>query len=1347
MREKKGLFYAFAAIAIIVIIGVVIIKAGRQIPAPPEKPKATKTPLPPVDETTPPPKPHPPAPIKPVKEKAVPPEKSPEKDAGLTISGKVTLSDGSPATQAKISLSKIEIGESLFDQKPVSYTTTDKNGNYTITVKNFPVVFIKASHPGYASLTSVAGSATSRKGVSTTGKKQDVVINFTLPPASYIKGCVVDENDKHLRDVSVTFLFRDKQNENFSLEDTFTDNQGRFDIQNIPPGKIMLGAAPLNYNPISKNVTAPADDIILKLTPATASLSGRVFHKTTGEPITSSTVSLVYSRERQGIMMHLPENKSLTDSTGFFSFEHLSPGRYFIKAEKQGLFMLATGEHQYDLLKLEENEKKQGIKIYLYEGHTIKGYITDQTTGEPIEGVKLQTAWGSSKPSEDITDVQGSYMLTGLSGNTVGISVEKENYFLSQKDRDIFHSGIILNPEHFELTKNIQMIPGLFISGRVETEKGAPATNAQVFLYHMDNRSSRDKAHPVDQLGAFKLSVAPFVPCLIKAQAPGFPSSFSDTIDVQDKSVENIVITMKKAGSVSGSVQDENNKPVENARVWVLIPMAFGNIFSYENFSDLAILSDSIGQFKIENLPSGEIVLYAEKENYAKSKRQRVSIDPGDEKTGVILQLANSAFLSGTITDPDGNPIKDVRVNAYCSSSETNSQGFTKTDAHGFYRIEGLYNTPHNVQLSHTDFGDDFHQNIEVGRDDADFVMGADNITLIGNVKDWKTGSPIQNFSVTASDMKPEKDPDCPGRFLIRNLKPNHSFPLKIEANGYLPSNLRKFTLPRGENPVEKTFLLGPGGSIKGRMVNKATKEPLEQVTVQLFTFSGVNEFDVAYSGNQWQVSRGEPTKIQTTTENGLFHFETLPAESCFIRFIPPEPFKPKQGNVTVKHGEITDMGDVEIGSGGNIRGKLVQMPDEIPVPGKTITLTRFGVYTSHQNALTDEKGDFEFLSLVSGKYFIMESVSKNSKSVEVTDDETQECILRIGTGTLKGIVLKKGKPQDVQVNIRHFSQGMTRGARTDSEGAFEITGLVPGKWKATFYMGGYSSSADELVDISQDQITEKIFELPSGRIVGKVVNEEDEPVQGALVSARLMQVADAEDAYYPKKWSAQTGREGAFVIADLPSASYAVSASKKDFEIAMIENVMVPENDDSAPVLLRLEKGKGGTLVSVALNVKDAKPVPGAWCYLTTAQGVRIDHGKQRGEDGVITIPNIPSGSYLVQVSSYGFSVHEHMVEIKDGETVELEDVMYEAGVLQWTVLDAEGNPVANAPCRIEPTDAGSIEKPREGRTDAQGLWIQRGLYPGAYRVTTQLEDGRQASDIIEIQAHEYTRKSVVVE
>jgi len=58
---------------------------------------------------------------------------------------------------------------------------------------------------------------------------------------------------------------------------------------------------------------------------------------------------------------------------------------------------------------------------------------------------------------------------------------------------------------------------------------------------------------------------------------------------------------------------------------------------------------------------------------------------------------------------------------------------------------------------------------------------------------------------------------------------------------------------------------------------------------------------------------------------------------------------------------------------------------------------------------------------------------------------------------------------------------------------------------------------------------------------------------------------------------------------------------------------------------------------------------------------------------------------------------------------------------------------------------DPHSMENLLEGRTDASGLWIVRGLFPGEYKITSTLPSGRQVMEKILIKARELTQKEVI--
>lgn len=264
----------------------------------------------------------------------------------------------------------------------------------------------------------------------------------------------------------------------------------------------------------------------------------------------------------------------------------------------------------------------------------------------------------------------------------------------------------------------------------------------------------------------------------------------------------------------------------------------------------------------------------------------------------------------------------------------------------------------------------------------------------------------------------------------------------------------------------------------------------------------------------------------------------------------------------------------------------------------------------------------------------------------------------------------------------------------------------------ASIYTGNYTSFHEESVDIIANGETKKDFNFPILRISGTVENSSGELVEDALVTAQWTRAANSDDAYQPRTWTARTESNGAFVFEDLSTGEYSVSASKAQVGRSEPQTVNISDESLPPPLRIRLETS-GGTLISTALNT-EKQPLAEAWCYLTKSDGTRFNHGQARNPDGVMRIENIPAGVYQVQVSSFGFSVNEHTVEIKDGQDVELVDELYHAGALRWALIDEQGRAIANAACRMTPNDPNSPEKVREGATDANGLWIVRGGLPG---------------------------------
>jgi len=1252
----------------------------------------------------------------------------------LVVSGKVSLSDGSPANEADLELKKLEAEETSLQETLIMKTAVNREGRYRMTVPDDKSLFIFVHKKGYASLTGVIPEPDQLKTLRRESGKREVTRDFVLNPASFIKGQVKDEKDTPLAQITIrAFSNKDLRFlDHFTMSEVKSDDKGNFTIEDIPPGETFLGVESPDFSPYMEKVSAPADNVLVKLLSQGCSLSGHVYLKSTGEPVNSAAVQLSFIHPVP-YLRRSSDKKGLSQADGAFAFDRLAQGSYVIRAEKENLRLFPLKGSLNNQVELMHGEKMSGLELFLYEGHTIRGRVTEENLFAPIDGVKVSLSCeGNPEMVSDETDLDGFYLLKCITQNKAHLIAEKKDYIMVTDPEEGSFVTISLPQESLEVTQNLQMIKGITISGKVETQEGLPVTNANVVVYGM---VVWKQSHPVDELACFKITVPLFTTCFLKAEAPEFFPAFSEEIFVKDKPVENVILVMNQGCSIKGIVIDPDKKPVDKARIHVIYWLGH-----YGEGVAKGLYSDQRGYFEISNISGGKIEIYAQKEGYAYSNRVVLTLARGEEKSGLTLELRNSTFLAGKITNSEGEPIEGVYVNVQSPDREINSHGFARTDIDGRYRIEGLVHTPHYVNLDHRKYGNQVIKDVEVGREDADFVMGAEQKpTLIGNVVDWKTGKLVENFSVTSLDKsRPEKDPNVPGRFVVKDLNKYENFRFRIESPGYstLETEWIHFF---DKDVVEKTFELGSGGSIVGRVIRSATNEPLAGVSVEWYG-----------AMMDWDMSNRQPEKILTTSEDGMFRFDKAPAGQNLIKFHPQDPFSDKTRQIVVRHGEVASLGDIAIGSGGTIKGRLVQMPEEAPLPGKKISISGHGRgFHQAKNTITDADGRFEFHGMTNDRYIVYSEEYNVYQNVDVSEDVTQECILRVGTGTLKGIVLKDGKPLQSHILLKQVSLSFyQKNVETDPNGAFEVTGLAPGRWKVLIMgMGGPPNDYEEYVDISSDSVTEKTFELktPSGRILGRVLKIKEEPVAGVIVSARLPHPADAQWDH-TQTWNVLSKEDGSFILENVKPNSYTVFALKERLVIGLVENVIVPSSGDSAPVIIKIGEKENGALVSVALNAANGAPVSEAWCYLSSQAGARFEHGQNRGADGVMRIPNIPPATYLVQVSSSGFSVHERFVVIKPGETVEIQDMMYEAGSLRLTVVDSKWMPQADMSCLLEPLDASSMDKVREGKTDRNGVWIQHSLYPGEYKATSTHPDSRQVSQIIRIQARQLVQQTMVL-
>jgi protocatechuate 3,4-dioxygenase beta subunit len=145
--------------------------------------------------------------------------------------------------------------------------------------------------------------------------------------------------------------------------------------------------------------------------------------------------------------------------------------------------------------------------------------------------------------------------------------------------------------------------------------------------------------------------------------------------------------------SVRGKVlQDPGEQPIRKANVQL-------NGRTGPSAAQYSIITDSAGQFTIEDVKPGQYVVIVEHPGFVQSgtgsRLTAISVQPGTDKNGLIFHMQPAAVIIGKIVDSDGDPMRDVvvlatRSGSVASGRSSHSSGSAATNDLGEFRISDL---------------------------------------------------------------------------------------------------------------------------------------------------------------------------------------------------------------------------------------------------------------------------------------------------------------------------------------------------------------------------------------------------------------------------------------------------------------------------------------------------------------------------------------------------------------------------------------------------------------------------------------------------------------------------------
>jgi len=179
----------------------------------------------------------------------------------------------------------------------------------------------------------------------------------------------------------------------------------------------------------------------------------------------------------------------------------------------------------------------------------------------------------------------------------------------------------------------------------------------------------------------------------VQIMADGYGLGISEEIDTED--LKPVTVELTKGGTIKGRVLNSAGNPVAGAEILALSYAGGNGANDRSKFATKtkAVVSDTHGNFVLEDLPEGLETIKADHKDYSPAMVSDIAVINGTVSEDIIVELKEGALIEGYVFDNSGNALAGIRMD-YDRNRERvimrRNSHFVVTDPNGYYRIEGL---------------------------------------------------------------------------------------------------------------------------------------------------------------------------------------------------------------------------------------------------------------------------------------------------------------------------------------------------------------------------------------------------------------------------------------------------------------------------------------------------------------------------------------------------------------------------------------------------------------------------------------------------------------------------------
>lgn len=431
--------------------------------------------------------------------------------------------------------------------------------------------------------------------------------------------------------------------------DVTTDADGRFQIEDLAPGKQTINVKHPDYSDLSETVDVKDNTGTVELHVTAGGAVGGVVVSESHQPLSGVDVSLAAAGDAGfSRMMGLGGGQAtVTDSAGHFRFDHLTAGRYSVTASVRN-----KASTPQDVV-LQAGESKDNLALSVSAGSTVQGTVT----GVPDawkNGMTVTASGPEAYFASMRTGADARFQFTGVPAGTINLRATGGDFISSSRSAG---KQVTTSDAQPILETEITFDSGFTLAGRV-TKSGQPLSGATVFAT-LQGGGGRQSSSRSDDSGAYRLEGLVEGTYTVNAMSDlmGSGSSKRETVTLsQDQTLDLVFPTAKIGGSV---VDAAGKAPLPDAAV----DIGGGRMTT----------TDSNGQFVFSDIDPKSYTVTVRKTDYQFDKRDVTAADQGTDS--LLIELTRGEGIGIQVKDGIYNvPLRGVMVRAF---DGTNTAVFT----------------------------------------------------------------------------------------------------------------------------------------------------------------------------------------------------------------------------------------------------------------------------------------------------------------------------------------------------------------------------------------------------------------------------------------------------------------------------------------------------------------------------------------------------------------------------------------------------------------------------------------------------------------------------------------------